>query len=59
MLAEVLSAGRERGALDAARRATELNPALTDAWRELGDCYLESRQAARAEEAYREAIARD
>jgi tetratricopeptide (TPR) repeat protein len=59
MLAEGLSACRERGALDAARRATELNPALIDAWRELGDCYLESRQAARAEEAYREAIARD
>jgi tetratricopeptide (TPR) repeat protein len=59
MLAEGLSACRERGALDAARRATELNPALIDAWREMGDCYLESRQAARAEEAYREAIARD
>jgi tetratricopeptide (TPR) repeat protein len=59
MLAEGLSASRERGALDAARRAVELNPALIDAWRELGDCYLESRQAARAEEAYREAISRD
>ena len=59
MLAEGLSACNEGGAIDAARRATELNPALVDAWRELGDAYLKSRQAARAEEAYREAVGRD
>jgi tetratricopeptide (TPR) repeat protein len=30
-----------------------------EAWRELGDAYLEGRQAVKAEEAYRKAIARD
>lgn len=59
LLAEGLNATRERGALDAARRATELNPALVDSWRELGDAYMEARQAVKAEEAYREALARD
>jgi tetratricopeptide (TPR) repeat protein len=59
VLAEGLNACHDRGALDAARRATELNPALIDGWRELGDAYLESRQAVRAEEAFREAIRRD
>ena len=59
VLAEALNATRDRGALDAARRATELNPALVDGWRELGDAYMESRQAGKAEAAYREALARD
>jgi tetratricopeptide (TPR) repeat protein len=59
VLAEGLNAGRDPGALDAARKATELNPALIDGWRELGDAYLEARQAVRAEEAFREAIRRD
>jgi tetratricopeptide (TPR) repeat protein len=59
VLAEGLNACHDRGALDAARRATELNPALIDSWRELGDAYLEARQAVRAEEAFREAIRRD
>ena len=59
VLAEGLNACRDQGALEAARRATELNPALIDGWRELGDAYLESRQAVRAEEAFREAIRRD
>ncbi len=59
MLAEALNATRDRGALEAARRATELNPALVDGWRELGDAYMEARQAGKAEAAYREALARD
>lgn len=59
VLAEALNATRDRGALDAARRATELNPALVDGWRELGDAYMEARQAGKAEAAYREALARD
>jgi tetratricopeptide (TPR) repeat protein len=59
VLAEALNAKRDRGALDVARRATELNPALVDGWRELGDAYMEARQADKAEAAYREALARD
>ena len=59
VLAEGLNACHDRGALDAARRATELNPALIDGWRELGDAFLEARQAVHAEEAFREAIRRD
>jgi tetratricopeptide (TPR) repeat protein len=59
LLAEALNATRERGALEAARRATELNPALVDGWRELGDAYMEARQAGKAEEAYRQALTRD
>jgi tetratricopeptide (TPR) repeat protein len=59
VLAETLNAARERGALDAARRATELNPALIDGWRELGDAYMEARQSAQAEAAFRAALARD
>jgi len=59
VLAETLNAIRDRGALEAARRATELNPALVDGWRELGDAYMEARQAGKAEAAYREALARD
>ena len=46
-LAETLNAARDRGALDAARRATELNPALVDGWRELGDAYMEAGSRAR------------
>jgi tetratricopeptide (TPR) repeat protein len=59
VLAETLNATRDRGALDAARRATELNPALVDGWRELGDAFMEARQAGKAEAAYREALTRD
>jgi tetratricopeptide (TPR) repeat protein len=59
VLAEALNAIRDRGALDSARRATELNPALVDGWRELGDAYMEARQPGKAEAAYREALARD
>ncbi len=56
VLAESLNARRERGALEAAQRATTLNPVLVDAWREMGDAYLEARQASRAEEAFRKAL---
>lgn len=59
LLAETMNAKRDRGAMDAAKRATELNPSLVDAWRELGDACLEGRQAVRAEEAYREIVRRD
>ncbi|MBN2574417.1 MAG: tetratricopeptide repeat protein [Deltaproteobacteria bacterium] len=59
VLAEGLNATRARGALEAALRATELNPALVDGWRELGDAYMEAHQPAKAEEAYREALSRD
>ena len=58
-LAEALNANRDRGAVEAARRATELNPALVDGWRELGDAFMEARQAEKAEAAYREALVRD
>jgi tetratricopeptide (TPR) repeat protein len=59
LLAEVLNARHDRGGLEAARRATELNPALMEAWRELGDAHLEQRQAVKAEESYREFVRRD
>lgn len=59
LLAEVLNARHDRGGLEAARRAADLNPALVEAWRELGDAHLEQRQAAKAEEAYREFVNRD
>jgi tetratricopeptide (TPR) repeat protein len=59
LLAEVLNGRRDRGGLEAAKRASELNPALMEAWRELGDAYLEQRQALKAEEAYREFVRRD
>jgi tetratricopeptide (TPR) repeat protein len=59
VLAEGLNATRSSGALDAAVRATDLNPALVDGWRELGDAQLEAHQPAKAEQAYREALARD
>jgi tetratricopeptide (TPR) repeat protein len=59
VLAEALNARRDRTALETAQKAAELNPALVEAWRELGDAYLEGRQALKAEEAYRKAIARD
>jgi len=59
VLAEALNARRDRLALETAQKAAELNPALVEAWRELGDAYLEGRQAVKAEEAYRKAIARD
>ncbi len=59
LLAEVLNARRERGGFEAAKKAVELNPALMEAWRELGDSLLEQRQAGKAEDAYREFVKRD
>jgi tetratricopeptide (TPR) repeat protein len=59
VLAEAMNARRDRGALETAQKAADLNPALVEAWRELGDAYLEGRQAVKAEEAYRKALARD
>jgi tetratricopeptide (TPR) repeat protein len=59
VLAETLNATRDRGALQAARSATELNPVLIDGWRELGDAHMEARQPEKAEAAYREALKRD
>jgi len=47
VLAEGLMRPRSRRA-GCRRRATELNPALIDGWREMGDAYLEARQAVRA-----------
>jgi tetratricopeptide (TPR) repeat protein len=59
-LAEALNAHGDRDAgIEAARRATECNPALVEGWRELGDAYLDARQVVEAEGAYRRAIACD
>lgn len=59
VLAEALNGGRARGALEAALRATELNPELVDGWRELGDAYLDARDPQKAEVAYRQGLERD
>lgn len=59
VLAEILNARHDRGAVAEARRATELNPALAEGWRELGDALLEQGDAVGAEKAYREMLARD
>ena len=58
-LAEALNAIRDRGALAAAQRATELNPALVDGWRELGDAKLEADALEEAEAAFRKVVAMD
>jgi tetratricopeptide (TPR) repeat protein len=58
-LAEALNAVRDRGASDAARRATELNPYLIDGWRELGDARLEAGDLPGAEAAFRRVIDMD
>ena len=59
LLAESMNAARERGAIDVAKKATLYNPSLVDGWRELGDGFMEARQASNAEAAYREALVRD
>ena len=59
LLAEAMNAARERGAIDVAKKATLYNPSLVDGWRELGDGFMEARQASNAEAAYREALVRD
>jgi tetratricopeptide (TPR) repeat protein len=55
-LAETLNAVRDRGAVEAARKATELNPFLVDGWRELGDAQLEASDLKQAEAAFRRVI---
>jgi tetratricopeptide (TPR) repeat protein len=59
LLAEALNANRDRGALDAARRATELNPFLVEGWRELGDAHLEAGDLKGAELAFRRVVEMD
>jgi tetratricopeptide (TPR) repeat protein len=58
-LAEALNAVRAPDAVAAARRATELNPALVDGWRELGDAELEAGSLKEAEAAFRQVVAMD
>ncbi|HET6150131.1 MAG TPA: tetratricopeptide repeat protein [Polyangia bacterium] len=59
LLAEALNATRDRGALEAARRATELNPLLVEGWRELGDAHLEASDLKGAESAFRKVVEMD
>jgi tetratricopeptide (TPR) repeat protein len=58
-LAEALNAVRAPDAVAAARRATELNPALVDGWRELGDAELEAGSLKEAEAAFRQVVKMD
>jgi tetratricopeptide (TPR) repeat protein len=58
-LAEALNAVRAPDAVAAARRATELNPALVDGWRELGDAQLEAGALKEAEAAFRQVVVMD
>ena len=58
-LAEALNAVRAPDAVAAARKATELNPALVDGWRELGDAQLEAGALKEAEAAFRHVVAMD
>ena len=58
-LAEALNAVRSSDAAAAARRAIELNPALVDGWRELGDAELEAGALKEAEAAFRQVVAMD
>jgi tetratricopeptide (TPR) repeat protein len=59
LLAEAHNGMRAAAAIDEARRAVELNPALVDAWRELGDAQLDRRQYVEAIAAYDEGLRRD
>jgi tetratricopeptide (TPR) repeat protein len=59
LLAEALNAQRERGAVEAAQKATTLNPYLVDGWRELGDAHLEANDLKNAEAAFRRVVAMD
>jgi tetratricopeptide (TPR) repeat protein len=59
LLAEALNATRDRGALESARRATELNPFLVEGWRELGDAQLEAGDLKGAELAFRRVVEMD
>jgi tetratricopeptide (TPR) repeat protein len=59
LYAESLNATRERGAVDAAEKATTLNPYLVDGWRELGDAHLEANDLKNAEKAFRRVVEMD
>ncbi|HEX4404318.1 MAG TPA: tetratricopeptide repeat protein, partial [Polyangia bacterium] len=59
LYAEALNATRERGAVDAAEKATTLNPYLVDGWRELGDAHLEANDLKNAEKAFRRVVEMD
>jgi tetratricopeptide (TPR) repeat protein len=59
MYAEALNATRDRGAVAAAEKATEINPTLVDGWRELGDAHLEANDLKSAEKAFRRVVAMD
>ncbi len=58
-LAEALNAVHAPDAVAVARKATELNPALVDGWRELGDAELEAGELKAAEVAFRHVVAMD
>jgi tetratricopeptide (TPR) repeat protein len=59
LLAEALNAVHDRGALEAGRKATTLNPGLVEGWRELGDAELESGDFRAAERAFRKVVELD
>lgn len=56
LLAEALNATHDRGALEAGRKATVLNPALVEGWRELGDAELDAGDFRAAERAFRKVV---
>lgn len=56
LLAEALNATHDRGALPAARKATQFNPGLVEGWRELGDAELEAGDYRAAERAFRKVV---
>ncbi|HEY4393395.1 MAG TPA: tetratricopeptide repeat protein [Polyangia bacterium] len=58
-LAEALNAAHAPDAAAVAQRAIELNPALVDGWRELGDGELEAGRLKEAEAAFRQVVAMD
>lgn len=58
-LAEALNAVRAPDAATVAKRAIELNPALVDGWRELGDAELEAGRLKEGEAAFRQVVAMD
>jgi tetratricopeptide (TPR) repeat protein len=58
-LAEALNAVRAPDAAAVAKRAIELNPALVDGWRELGDAELEAGHLKEGEAAFRQVVAMD
>ncbi|HEY4186486.1 MAG TPA: tetratricopeptide repeat protein [Polyangia bacterium] len=56
LLAEALNATHDKGALEAGRKATTLNPGLVEGWRELGDAELEAGDFRAAERAFRKVV---